>query len=154
MQLLFCPAAERRPEAQTGAGQPALLALTPQNHSILRGPRGEWSGDELFNPGGCVRGPRRKKFRWGKICNTREKKGGMRRGEAPLARKSRGTALAKTSCFSYRMGLAHVHYTLLYRGPVPPICRLRQAGENGPPNRGYALIVNTPTIASTTTQFI
>ena len=39
MQLLFCPAAERRPEAQTGAGQPALLV--------------ERSGETRNSPGGC-----------------------------------------------------------------------------------------------------
>ena len=59
MQLLFCPAAERRPEAQTGAGQPALL---------VRGVRGASK-----SPGRV----------W--VCNTHEKRGGMRRGEAPLA---------------------------------------------------------------------
>ncbi len=59
MQLLFCPAAERRPEAQTGPGQQAL---------VVRGVRGASKSP------GRVR-----------VCNTREKKGGMRRGEAPLA---------------------------------------------------------------------
>ena len=101
MQLLFCPAAERRPEAQTGPGQSAL-ASPHKIYSILRGPRGE-GGPEMVLPAraGVYGVPGEKSFAGANAPYPRKESGVREGGILPsLALMSDGNRRGKESLVS------------------------------------------------------